>query len=90
MGIDKQLFIKGVTEEIICKLCEKVMENAVQCNKCELWFCQSCLDNSCLHPEQGCVHEYKEVNKFMKSKIEEMMVKCKYHPSGCVKILKVS
>jgi hypothetical protein len=90
MGYEKQLFIKGVTEDITCKLCEKVMENAVQCNKCEIWFCQSCLDNSCLHPEQGCVHEYKEVNKFMKSKIEEMMVKCKYHTSGCVKILKVS
>jgi hypothetical protein len=86
MGLDKTLFIKTVSDEILCNLCEKVLEVPIQCNKCETWFCQSCLDNSCQHPEEGCMHEYKEVNKFMKNKIDELMVKCKYFANGCVKI----
>lgn len=38
----------------------------------------------------NCKHEYSDPNKFMKNKIGEMMIKCKYWMNGCLQIQKVS
>ena len=38
----------------------------------------------------NCKHEYSDPNKFMKNKIDEMTLKCKYWMNGCLQMMKVS
>lgn len=38
----------------------------------------------------NCKHEYSEPNKFLKNKIDEMMIKCKFWVNGCLFLSKVS
>ena len=44
---------------------------------------------SCNHASD-CEHEFTEINKFLKNKIGELFIKCKFSFQGCMKIIKVS
>lgn len=88
-GFDKSRFIRAsFPPEIICKACEQVLNCPVQCIKCHIWLCQQCALNECSHKSE-CIHEYSEINKFLKNKVDELFIRCKYYPIGCNKIAKV-
>ena len=47
VGIDKSRFIRAVLpQEMLCKVCDNVLLNPVQCFKCKIWNCQSCSQNA--------------------------------------------
>jgi len=102
VGFELNRFLrKTFPPESLCFLCQSVMNLPVQCSKCKIWVCQSCSLNSYIfkfsftHDFQirahlNCKHEFSEPNKFLKNKLDEMMIKCKYWTSGCLHICKVS
>jgi len=40
MGFDKSVFIKKITEDLCCTVCQGVLDSPVQCQKSKLWYCQ--------------------------------------------------
>lgn len=43
---------------------------------------------SCNYGEKK--HSFSAINRFLKNKIEEYQIKCKYHEQGCLKVLKIA
>ena len=79
-------------EDLICRRCEGVLKDPLHCKLCKGYFCQECLAGSARIPE-ACEHpisERAEVNKYLKTKIGELQMCCRYKKAGCGVVSKVS
>jgi len=81
-----------VPDDLICKRCDGVLKDPLQCKLCKSYYCQACLQapaplpESCEHPES----ERVEVTKYLKTKVADLMLCCKYKKHGCVHVSRAS
>ena len=70
---------------MICKRCDGVLKDPLHCKMCKGYYCTACLQTqanipeTCEHPEA----ERVEVTKYLKTKIGELQLCCKYKKHGC-------
>ena len=103
-GYPHNLFLKTIVPpELFCVLCKNVLRDPVTCLTCKIWLCLSCTQNAFLKRSSFFFfnkiryrcnfgdekHSYSPINKFIKNKIEEYQIRCKYSGQGCLKVAKV-
>lgn len=83
MGLDRCRFKKSeLVSHFLCCVCTEVLSIPVQCSLCRLYLCKGCIGLS--SPVQQCAHtEFVPVSKFLNLKLNEMELRCKFHPHGC-------
>lgn len=88
MGLDANLFVGKVDEELICKICLAVFENPVN-TSCGHTFCRECI-TQWLESSRCCPIDKKilDQEKFtevraLEGLIRKLLMKCKYESSGC-------
>ena len=66
----------------LCCVCTEVLNSPVQCSLCRLFLCKGCIGLS--SPARQCTHtEFVPVSKFLNLKLQDMELRCKFHPHGC-------
>lgn len=81
-----------VPEDLICKRCDGVLKDPLQCKLCKAYYCQSCLQAPPVQPE-ACEHpeaERVEVTKYLKTKIGDLLLCCRYKRHGCAFVSRAS
>ena len=96
MGFDIERFIDSVDEELICPICESVLENPLQIIECEHVFCSDCITKWIQTGNQTCPCDRKTIQKddlrsprFVIKFLEKLQIKCDFAPQGCVSIVKL-
>lgn len=85
VGISPSLLIRqSLPPSYICSRCSLLLCTPILCPNCSLLCCESCLTAN-----SNCDHKGKEVHKLLDGKIKELHIKCRYHPHGCVKIVRL-
>lgn len=93
--LSPNLIMDGCTEEyFICGICDSLLDKPVECLECCSVFCESCLMDyqnvRRIKCPEGCelkefpVHAgYKELNKHLQRKLDELKVRCPQSADGC-------
>ena len=56
MGIDSELAVNEVDEELICSICRGILEDPVEIKDCEHMFCDGCIRPSIQEKNQIKLH----------------------------------
>lgn len=81
-----------VPDDLICKRCDGVLRDPVHCQECKGYFCEDCLKDpprvaeACEHPTA----QRAEVNKYLRTKLSELVVCCRFKKQGCGVVAKIS
>ena len=96
MGFDIERFIDSVDEELICPICESVLENPLQIIECEHVFCSDCITKWIQTGNQTCPCDRKTIQKddlrsprFVIKFLEKLQIKCDFTSQGCDSIVKL-
>ena len=73
--INKEYY-NGVKEMINCTICLNIIEDPLQCNKCQHFFCSECIKNSNKCPFRCTDNQYISA-LICKSLLSELKIKCK-------------
>ena len=96
MGIDIERFDGQVDDELICPICQSVLENPLHLIQCEHVFCSSCINNWIQTGHETCPIDRKEIKKedlkaprLMIKFLDKLNIKCDYANQGCTSIVKL-
>ncbi|RWS27995.1 E3 ubiquitin-protein ligase NRDP1-like protein [Leptotrombidium deliense] len=91
MGFDPELFVSEVDDELICPICHRVVEDAVQGNMCDHIFCGDCIrawlsSNSCCPMDRSPLRleHLRPVFKIVTNLLNRLQVKCPHESEGCL------
>jgi E3 ubiquitin-protein ligase NRDP1 len=86
MGFERWRFQRqSFPIELICGLCEEVLEDPQQCSLCKKFYCKHCLvskrkiHQDCLHP----LGSLAKPNRFLVLKLAGLELSCRFSRSGC-------
>ena len=72
-------YYEGIKNMITCSICSSIIQNPVQCNKCQNFFCKKCLDNwlikGTLCPFKCQENEYIP-SRVCKNLISQIKIRC--------------
>lgn len=98
MGFDIKRFKGTIVDEIVCILCEKVVQEPVQCRD-EHIFCSICLKNH-LNDNKMCPVDGKvalvgknpaqPISRVLKAIVDSLEISCDFKEYGCSKFIKLS
>ena len=96
MGIDIERFDGSVDDELICPICQLVLENPLHLIQCEHVFCYSCIWKWIQTGNETCPIDRKKFKKedlktprLMIKFLDKLDIKCDYANNGCTSIVKL-
>ena len=96
MGIDIERFDGSVDDELICPICQLVLENPLHLIQCEHVFCYSCIWKWIQTGNETCPIDRKKFEKedlkrprFVTKFLDKLDIKCDYANYGCTSIVKL-
>ena len=73
--IDNKEYYKGIKPMVNCSICLNIIQDPVQCNKCQHFFCSECVKNLKLCPFR-CENNVYTPSLACKQLISEIKIKC--------------
>jgi hypothetical protein len=96
MGYELNRFESTVDDELICSICEGVLENPVQVISCEHVFCSDCLDSWLSKGKMTCPLDRETINRddmktprIVTNLLAKLSIKCDFANYGCNAIVKL-
>ena len=96
MGIDIKRFDGSVDDELICPICQLVLENPLHIIQCEHVFCHSCIWKWIQTGNETCPIDRKKFEKedlkrprLVIKFLDKLDIKCDYANNGCTSIVKL-
>ena len=90
MGIDLDRFVSRINDELICSICQMVLENPLQIVECEHAFCSECINQWMSTGNETCPVDRNNINKeklrtprIINKFLCELKIKCDYESEGC-------
>ena len=89
MGFDTDRFASDLKDELICLICQEVLEDPMECSECQTNFCLSCITlwktKSDLCPNR-CKLNLQRSHKFLRSVLDNLPIFCIFKREGCQEI----
>ena len=83
---------KEFNDAIFCKICEGVMEDAQECDICNIGFCKGCIDSwkmtNATCPNNCPNFKPKKAHVLIRNMLDSLEIFCKYAVNGCDKVPK--
>ena len=96
MGIDIERFDERVDDELICPICQLVLENPLYLIQCEHVFCSECINSWIQTGHETCPIDRKKIKKedlktprLVIKFLDKLNIKCDYANQGCTSIVKL-
>ena len=96
MGFETEKFVGTVDDELICPICDLVLENPLQIIECQHVFCSDCITKWIQTGNQTCPLDRKIIQKeqlktprLVIKFLEKLQVKCDFTSQGCDSIVKL-
>lgn len=96
MGYDITRFDCTVDDELICSICEGVLQNPIQVISCEHVFCTDCLDEWLAKGKKNCPLDREDINRndmktprIVTNLLAKLSIKCDFANYGCNSIVKL-
>ena len=91
MGFDETRFEERPGDEFKCALCHDILENPVECAKCQYSFCQECINKWTLeHPLAcpfRCELKLQACHRQFKNIYLRLRIRCVYARNGCTEVV---
>lgn len=96
MGYEITRFIDEIDEELICPICNCVLENPAQAPDCEHAFCRECI-SEWLSRQSTCpvdrsftlISYLQPVPRILKNLLNKLQIRCENVSHGCTEILRL-
>ena len=96
MGFETEKFVSTVDDELICPICDLVLENPLQIIECQHVFCSDCITKWIQTGNQTCPLDRKIIQKerlrtprLVVKFLEKLQIKCDFASQGCDSIVKL-
>jgi hypothetical protein len=87
IDIDRVVNMSHSREEVICPICKNVFLDPVTCEKCENYFCLTCIQiwlknsrNKCIN---RCEYNQKKVPPILNRLLSKLILTCENKENGC-------
>ena len=93
MGYDQDRFTCKFSIDLVCSICLCVLEDPIECKKCETNFCSECINswkqrnNKC---PNNCELILSKSHRFLRSFLDALTLKCINENTGCQEVLTLS
>lgn len=88
MGYDQERFAEEVIADLLCLICSEVLEDPVECSKCQTNFCKACIDDWSSRKSEcpnRCELVLQAPHRFLKATLGQLKIKCNHE--GCDKVV---
>ncbi|CAG2104034.1 unnamed protein product [Medioppia subpectinata] len=96
MGYEITRFESTVDDELICSICEGVLQNPIQVVTCEHVFCSDCLEDWLDKGKHTCPLDREQVNRedlktprIVSNLLAKLSIKCDFADYGCQVVVKL-
>lgn len=92
MGYDTERFPTQPKEDLICPICQGVLEDPIECSICQTNFCTTCINmwlaknNIC---PNLCELKLQRSHKYLKSDLDNLSMTCDNFEFGCKELVKL-
>lgn len=92
MGYETERFIGTINDNLICSICQEVLEDPMECSECQTNFCSACIalwmTKSKICPNR-CDLKLQRSHRFVRSELEKLQIYCVNKDFGCEYLLKL-
>ncbi|OMJ85236.1 hypothetical protein SteCoe_13472 [Stentor coeruleus] len=92
MGYETERFIGTINDNLICSICQEVLEDPMECSECQTNFCSACIalwmTKSKICPNR-CDLKLQRSHRFVRSELEKLQISCVNKDFGCEILLKL-
>jgi hypothetical protein len=88
MGYDPDRFAEEVISDLICIICSEVLEDPVECSKCQTNFCRACIDDWSARKAEcpnRCALVLQAPHRFLKTTLGQLKIRCSNE--GCEQVV---
>lgn len=97
MGFEITRFESTVDDELICAICEGVLQNPIQVISCEHVFCSNCLDEWIAKGKKNCPLDREEIRgredmkapRIVINLLAKLTIRCDFAQYGCPAIVRL-
>lgn len=87
MGLDTDRAVDYIDSELICPICDEIVEDPVECSHCEKAFCRECIQDWSSRKSE-CPYrcpklDLRSSHRFFRSLHDSVLIKCVRFREGC-------
>ena len=93
MGLDTDRAIDEINSELICPICEEIVDDPIECSNCEKAFCSQCIQDwssvkkEC--PNRCPKLDLRSSHRFFRTMWESVIIKCSRYREGCSAVMQM-
>mmetsp|Transcript_15782 Transcript_15782/g.28831 ORF Transcript_15782/g.28831 Transcript_15782/m.28831 type:complete len:403 (-) Transcript_15782:34-1242(-) len=88
MGYDQDRFAEEIMPDLCCLICSEVLQDPVECAKCQTNFCKTCIDDWSSRKSEcpnRCQLVLQAPHRFLRTTLGQLKIKCSHE--GCEKVV---